>query len=126
MRHLLARPKLGLIAAAVAALGATPTHSATVSWIGGTSFWDLVANWNSNPPALPGSADDVLIDVAGVQTVTYRSGTSTISSLTIAGDDLLDHGRQPHRRQRVQQRHDDDLVGWHARAQWQLEPGRPD
>src|SRR6516164_6734251 len=89
MRHLLARPKLGLIAAAVAALGATPTHSATVSWIGGTSFWDLVANWNSNPPALPGSADDVLIDVAGVQTVTYRSGTSTISSLTIAGDDLL-------------------------------------
>ena len=59
-----------------------------VSWTGGTSFWDLATNWSSNP-LLPGAADDVLIDVAGVQTVTHRSGTNTISSFALTGDDFF-------------------------------------
>jgi len=49
------------------------------------SFWDLASNWSSNP-LLPGAADDVLIDVAGVQTVTHRSGTNTISSFALTGN----------------------------------------
>ena len=40
-------------------------------------------------PLLPGAADDVVIDVAGAQTVTHRSGTNTINSLSILGDDML-------------------------------------
>ena len=88
MRTSFQRPRMGALAAAVAALATTPTQSATVDWIGGSSFWDLVTNWSSNP-LLPGAADDVVIDVAGAQTVTHRSGTNTVASLSILDDDRL-------------------------------------
>jgi len=87
MRRSFQRPKMGVIAAAVA-LATGPSPSAAVNWTGGTSFWDLASNWSSNP-LLPGAADDVLIDVAGVQTVTHRSGTNTISSFALTGDDFF-------------------------------------
>ena len=88
MRRSFQRPRMGALAAAVAALATSPTQSATVDWTGGSSFWDLATNWSSNP-LLPGAADDVVIDVAGAQTVTHRSGTNTIGSLSILGDDQL-------------------------------------
>ena len=87
MRRHLHGPAIVLIAAAIVA-GTGPARSATINWTGGTSFWDLVANWSSTP-LLPGAADDVVINVAGVQTITHRSGTDTVSSLSITGDDLL-------------------------------------
>ena len=77
-----------IAAAAIAAIGSTPGHAATVSWLGGTSFWDVVTSWSSNP-LLPGAADDVVINVGGVQTITHRSGTDTIGSLSMLGDDIL-------------------------------------
>src|SRR3982751_2620147 len=76
------------IVVAVAASASPPTHAAVVNWIGGSSFWDIATNWGSNP-LLPGVADDVFINVAGVQTVTHRSGTNTVNSLSILGDDML-------------------------------------
>ena len=54
---------------------------ATISWInaiGGS--WNNAANWSGG--ALPGPSDDVVIDVAGVNTITHSSGIDTIRSLT--------------------------------------------
>jgi hypothetical protein len=82
------RPRLVALIAALAALAAGPAQSAVVNWIGASSFWDLATNWGSNP-LLPGAADDVVINVAGAQTVTYRSGTNTVNSVAIVGDDAL-------------------------------------
>ena len=62
---------VALAFAAFAVLTGTPAHAATVSWLGGRSFWDIVTNWSSNP-ALPGVGDDVVINVAGAQTVTAK------------------------------------------------------
>ena len=56
-----------------------------VNWLGGSSFWDIATNWGSNP-LLPGLADDVVINVAGAQTVTHRPATNTTDSLAIRGD----------------------------------------
>ncbi|MBL8699689.1 MAG: choice-of-anchor D domain-containing protein [Alphaproteobacteria bacterium] len=55
--------------------------AAPVTWVGTTGFWDVAANWN---PGVPGGADTVTIDVAGSQTVTHRTGSSSITSLTNA------------------------------------------
>jgi hypothetical protein len=87
-RSLPPRPKLVALIAALAALAAGPAQSAVVNWIGASSFWDLATNWGSNP-LLPGVADDVVINVAGAQTVTYRSGTNTVNSVAVVGDDAL-------------------------------------
>ena len=78
----------GVVGIAIVAAGAGPADAATVNWVGGTSFWDIATNWGSNP-LLPGALDDVVINVAGAQTVTFRSGTNTINSLAIIGDDML-------------------------------------
>ena len=77
-----------VIALTLAGAAAAPSDAAVVNWIGGSSFWDIATNWGSNP-LLPGAADDVVINVAGAQTVTHRSGTNTINSLSILGDDML-------------------------------------
>jgi hypothetical protein len=58
-----------------------PAVPAVVNWIDGTGFWDVAANWSGG--AIPGAADDVIINVAGLPTVTYRTITSTINSLAI-------------------------------------------
>src|SRR5580658_731504 len=56
-----------------------------ISWIGSASgFWDVASNWSSDP-ALPGPTDTVTIDVPGTGTVTYRTGTDVIASLSISG-----------------------------------------
>ena len=88
MRSSFQRPGSALLIAVLAVVGAGPAQAAVVNWIGGSSFWDLVTNWGSNP-LLPGAADDVVINAPGAQTVTYRSGTNTVNSLTIVGDDAL-------------------------------------
>ena len=87
-RQSLASSVAAAAAAAAAVIAAAPADAATVHWLGGSSFWDIATNWGSNP-LLPGLADDVVIDVVGAQTVTHRSGTNTINSLSIVGDDML-------------------------------------
>ncbi|NOT12602.1 MAG: hypothetical protein HOP23_12330 [Methylococcaceae bacterium] len=59
--------------------GASPVNWTTNA----DGFWDVTANWSSNP-ALPGVADDATLDVGAalVRTITHRSGTDTINSLT--------------------------------------------
>ncbi len=89
MRHASA-PRIkalrGTIAQAVGALSiaglAGPVSAAAVNWTpNADGFWDIATNWSSTP-ALPGAADDVTLDVAGLVTITHRSGTTTINSLT--------------------------------------------
>jgi len=57
---------------------------AAVSWDGGGDGinWSDGLNWSTN--ALPGSGDDVTINVVGTITVTHASGIDTIRSLTSA------------------------------------------
>jgi hypothetical protein len=60
------------VSAAVAALlGPLPAWPVVVNWNGGSGFWD-VGPWL---PGAPATGDDVLIAVAGTNTVTYRTGT---------------------------------------------------
>jgi|CXWL01.1.fsa_nt_gi hypothetical protein len=62
----------------------------TVRWINPTSgFWDVAANWSTG--TVPGSTDDVLIDVPGDITVTHRSGITTVKSV-VARDSLTFSG----------------------------------
>jgi hypothetical protein len=55
------------------------TLGAPISWTpDADGFWDVAANWSSNP-LLPGAADDVTIDVGGavVRVITHRTGSTT-------------------------------------------------
>ncbi len=65
----------------LALAGAFPALGATVSWIGagGNTSWHTAANWSGN--AVPGSADDVLIDVPGDITVVFSTGSTVVRSL---------------------------------------------
>ena len=61
-----------------------------VTWDGGASTlnWNDAANWSNN--ALPGAADDVVIDVpATAATIIHASVTDSILSLSMPGDDTL-------------------------------------
>ena len=79
---------VALAFAAFAVIASAPARAGTVNWLGGTSFWDIATNWSSNP-ALPGLGDDVVINVAGAQTVTHRSGADSVNSLEIDGANML-------------------------------------
>lgn len=53
----------------------------TKTWIfPGNGFWDIATNWSDD--LLPGIGDDVVIYVHGNITVTHRTGTTNIKSLT--------------------------------------------
>ena len=80
---MLKTPAVGfLILVTLCAVFAQTSSGASVNWTDSTGFWDVAGNWSSNPQ-LPGATDDVIINVAGLPTVTYRTGTNTISSLGI-------------------------------------------
>jgi len=79
------RASLGLACAAL--LINAPASAVTVSWVDGTGFWDIVANWS--PSQLPSSGDDVVINVAGQQTITHRTGSTQIRSIANTGDDIV-------------------------------------
>ena len=79
------RSALGFACAAT--LFSASASAVTVSWVDGTGFWDLVANWS--PSQLPSSADDVVINVTGQQTITHRTGTTQIRSLANTGDEIV-------------------------------------
>ena len=74
-----------LVIAAV--LCVRPAAAQTVVWNGGTGVWDLAGNWL--PAAVPGAANDVIINVDGVHTVTVRStgGPFTVNSVNMNGGD---------------------------------------
>lgn len=63
-------------------LAATAAHAATVSWnVDNDGFWDEGANWSTG--SVPNPADDVVISRPAANiTVTFRSGTQSIKSLT--------------------------------------------
>jgi hypothetical protein len=66
--------------------------STVVTWIAGNGDWDTAANWSSG--TVPGAADDVDINVAGV-TITHAAATAhSVNSLkveagTLTGADAL-------------------------------------
>ena len=81
-------PALSMLS--IAGLSGTAS-AAAVNWTtGGDGFWDIATNWSSNP-TLPGAADDVTLDVAGLVTITHRSGTTAINSL-ISQENLVVSG----------------------------------
>src|SRR5262245_64287847 len=61
---------------------------ATVRWaVDADGFWDVAANWldDQGVHRLPGSDDDVFIDRPGGSfTITHRTGTSSVRSVTSA------------------------------------------
>ncbi|PPD05625.1 MAG: hypothetical protein CTY29_00125 [Methylobacter sp.] len=75
---------LTLSASILAILNPGTSKATDVDWITvGDGFWDVSANWSSNPN-LPGQNDDVSIDVGGsglLATISHRSGNNTINSL---------------------------------------------
>jgi hypothetical protein len=61
-------------------------------WINPASgYWDEPANWRGGQ--LPGPDDDVLIDVPGDPTVTFRQGTATVQSIQSNSPLLLTGGK---------------------------------
>ncbi|WP_150047917.1 choice-of-anchor D domain-containing protein [Methylomonas rhizoryzae] len=77
-----------LSAAILSLLSPGLAPAAQIDWTAGSGFWDVAGNWNSSP-ALPGATDDVIVDVAGTQTVTIRStgGGQTVNSINMNGGD---------------------------------------
>ena len=69
-----------------------PVAAATVSWnVDGSGFWDVAGNWSTG--SVPQAGDDVVIDrPSATITVTHRSGTSTIKSLTCSETFVLSNG----------------------------------
>jgi phage baseplate assembly protein gpV len=62
---------------------------ATVSWIGGSGFWDEPSNWSTG--VVPGATDIVLIDAPGA-TVTYRQADTTIAGLILQTELVVSGG----------------------------------
>lgn len=87
MSAVLARTSFHLTPLAVAitaALHHAPASAAAVDWLpDADGFRDVATNWSSNP-GMPGAADDVTLSVGGVvvRTITHRTGTNAINSLT--------------------------------------------
>ena len=53
--------------------------AATVSWVGASGDWNIATNWSTG--ALPGPADDVVIDPGISIAVSHSTGVHTINSL---------------------------------------------
>ncbi|MBI2802375.1 MAG: hypothetical protein HYX63_19190, partial [Gammaproteobacteria bacterium] len=72
------------LSALCALLGSTATaNAAVVNWVpNADGGWEIATNWTSNP-ALPGVADDVILDVGGVtvRTITHSVGNHVVNSL---------------------------------------------
>lgn len=76
------------LAFALLVAGWIPQADAHVSWVDATGSWDVPSNWSSDP-LRPGPGDDVVINVAGVETITHSTGTDTVNSLTIGNGNNL-------------------------------------
>ena len=61
-----------------------------VYWIGGSGFWDDSNNWSTGK--LPGSTDEVIIDVPSEVVITYREGLTSIAKLTTQEDLVISGG----------------------------------
>lgn len=69
-----------------------PAKAATDTWIDTTGNWDTAANWlRLGVNAVPVFGDDVVISVAGVNTITYGavSGFLSLTSLSLSGTNTL-------------------------------------
>lgn len=78
---------LGVIVSLFAAIPHV-AHAGTVTWIDGSSYWDIATNWDLGVPT---AADDAIIDRPNINYVVVRStgGPFTVNSLTMPGDDRL-------------------------------------
>jgi hypothetical protein len=60
-------------------LATCSVRGATVSWIGGSGDWNNTNNWSTG--ALPGTNDDVVLNLGPSITVTHSSGTHVVHSI---------------------------------------------
>ena len=88
MRKAFQRPGIGSIACRSLRSRCEPGRRRHRRWVGGTSFWDIATNWGSNP-LLPGAATTSSSTYRARRPITFRSGTGTIASLAVVGDDML-------------------------------------
>src|SRR4051812_8500932 len=64
-------------------------YGGSVTWVpDADGLWQTATNWSSTP-ALPGSGDDVTINVAGDRLITLSSGTQSIKSLNSSEQILI-------------------------------------
>lgn len=77
-----------LILGVVNTLGLTQSvDAANISWTGQTGDWSTASNWSSDPN-LPGSLDNVTINVPGAHTITLNTFAS-VNNINMTGDETL-------------------------------------
>ena len=63
------------------------TPKPNLSWnVDQSGNWDTAANWSTG--SVPGASDNVSIDTASLDTVTYRTGSTSILSLAVGNDNF--------------------------------------
>ncbi len=82
--------RVAFLALAVFSAITLQPHAATVSWVGGSGDWNAPANWSGG--ALPGPADDVVIDLPGDLTITHSSGDDAVQSIQCSESFVLSGG----------------------------------
>lgn len=87
---------VGLVAAVLLTVQST-THAATIKWDGGTggtgTTWETANNWSGN--ALPGSADDILLDNSLItlpSSMTTSGFNQSIKSITLDASNSITLG----------------------------------
>ena len=78
-------PRNKLYIAIIAALFCNSAGATAIDWTSTSGDWQTPDNWNSNP-SLPGSADDVNINVSVPQSITHGTGYNTINTLTTSAE----------------------------------------
>ena len=71
--------------ASLLALGSTSLNAASRTFVGGSSFWDVVANWTGG--ILPGAADDAILggfntEIRTIFTINSFIGTGSLAVST--------------------------------------------
>ena len=61
-----------------------------ITWVGGSGYWDEPSNWSTG--ILPGTEDEVIIDVVGDIEITYRQSSTTVKNLTVREDLTISGG----------------------------------
>ena len=61
-----------------------------ITWVGGSGYWDEPSNWSTG--ILPGTEDEVIIDVVGDIEITYRQNSTTVKNLTVREDLTISGG----------------------------------
>ena len=82
-------PSRSLAVLTVAALllwASGPARAATVNWTDADGLWELAGNWDLRVPL---SGDDVVINVAGVRTITHGAGAGNDAIRTLTNYEIV-------------------------------------